>query len=351
MADRSNQVVLGTYIGTFTYALLVMRQVRGEDSLTAEFVPALAVSAAIVLALVSLAALVYFIHHISTSLQVSTILNTIRLEVEREIDYLFPGPFQQGSSVPATMDDLIGYTEKDRQGHETTIRSDETGYLRVVDEEQLFGMAGSSIRMVWIVVGAGMYVQKDSILARVWSAEPVSEEFQDKLRQTFVLDRERTVRQDPLFGIRQIVDMAVKALSPSINDPNTAEQCLNTLGSILATAAKREFPPLIERSEEGTLFLVDRPDFSGYVDAALSQIRRANDMVHVTVHFLEMLIQLSQHIPSQERAAPLEAQVNELLTKLDSQESSEADKQMIRDRGAATLRALSIRPREIQEAA
>jgi uncharacterized membrane protein len=351
MADRSNQVVLGTYIATFTYSLVVMRQVRGDDAMTDEFVPALSVSAAILLALLSLAALVYFIHHISSSLQVSTILHTIRHEVEREIEHLFPGHFQPGSSTPATMEDLIGYTEKDRQGDKTSIRSHSTGYLRVVDEDQLFGMAHSAIRMIWVVAGAGAYVQKDSVLAQVWADEPLSEETQEKMRQAFVLDRERTIRQDPLFGIRQIVDMAVKALSPSINDPTTAEQCLNTLGSILATVARKEFPSMLERSENGTRFLMDRPDFSGYVDVCLSQIRRANDMVHVTIHLLEMIIQLSQHIPSPERAAPLEIQVNEILAKLDSQGYSETDKQQIRDRCAATLRALSVRPQELQEAA
>jgi uncharacterized membrane protein len=350
-ADRSNQAVLGIYIGTFTYALVVMRQVRGDDSLTEQFIPALSVSAAIVLALVSLAALVYFIHHISVSLQVSAILSNIRQDVEREIDEIFPGPFRPGSAAPATMESLVGYTERDRQGYETHVRSDTPGYLRMVDEEQLFGTAGRHVRMVWVVVGAGAYVQKDSVLAEIWSEEPVSEELQDELRRAFVLDRERTIRQDPLFGIRQIVDMAVKALSPSINDPTTAEQCLNTLGSILATVAKREFPPMLKRSEEGTLFLMDHPDFSDYVDASLSQIRRANDMVHVTIHFLEMLIQLGQHIPSEDRAVPLRAQVHEILAKLDSHGYTEDDEQTIRDRCAATLKALSIRPRELQEAA
>lgn len=347
--DRSNQLVLGTYIATFTYALLVMRQVREQSDAGDAFVPALSVAVAIGLALASFGMLIYFIHHISLSLQVSMILTSIREEVGREIEKVCPGPFQGRGSTPASLDLLIDQARRERRGHATVIRAPSAGYVRYIDEQRLFEAAGPGLHVAWVSAGVGSFSQKGSALMTIWSDEGVTEGLQEHLRGAFILGRQRTLGDDPLFGVQQIVDIGVKALSPGINDPTTAEQCLDVLGDILAQAAGLELPPRLHQSKEGTLFLFNRPDFGDYVDACLSQIRRASKMVNVTLHLLEMLIQLSQHIPTEERAEPLRAQVHEVLSTLEASDFSEADCDAIRHRSSAALEALTALPNQVSE--
>ena len=342
--DRANQVVLGVYIATFTYALLVMRQVRDPSTDGGAFVPALSISMAILLALTSLGMLIYFIHHISMALQVSMILISIRADVEAQLAKVFPGPYHPGSPSPAALHELVGQTERDRRGVKTVIHAPNAGYLRHIDENRLFEIAGADVHLVWVTARTGSFLQKGSTMVSIWAEDSLPEDQQAYLEGAFILGRQRTMQEDPLFGIRQIVDIAVKALSPGINDPTTAEQCLDALGDILARVVGLTFPPLLRREEGGTLYLFDRANYLDYVEASFSQIRRANSMVHVTVYLFETLIQLSQHVPSEERAAPLRAQVHQVLAGLESSKFSDADRELIRYQGGAVLDALTLLP-------
>ena len=126
--DRGNQWVLGMYIGTFAYALLVLRRVRGEDGDINAIVPSLSISAAMLLALLSLGFLIYFIHHMSEALQVSSLLSAIRRELNEEIARLYPE--RDDAEQPQAL-------AAEPVGHEREVRFDSEGYLRLIDRERL----------------------------------------------------------------------------------------------------------------------------------------------------------------------------------------------------------------------
>lgn len=351
-SDRGNQVVLGTYIATFTYALLVMGEVRDETGDQAGFVPSLSVSVAIVLALVSLGMLIYFIHHISQALQVSWILASSQSEAEAEMNSLFPSQIGRGGTDPPSVEKLVEQTEREQRGHETLVHSEEAGYLRRVDPDQLARATQRGVYLLCVLPRIGDFLQHGSVIARLWSEAPLPEQQRKQVRGAFTLDRERSTHQDLITGIREMVDIAVKALSPSVNDPTTAEQCLDYLGDVLVRLAGREFPSPLRRMEHGPLFLFNRPDFDDHVDAAFSQIRRAaRDEPHVTGHLLSLLGQLAERVPNPGRAIPIRRQVEEVVAGLEVGDLSQSDRQSLREQARGILMALSRRWEQPQQAA
>ena len=176
MGDRPNQVVLGIYIATFTYALLVMRQVRGTHRRRAAFVPALSVRMAIVLALMSLGTLIYFIHHISIPLQVSTFLHIDSCRSGTADSEALPWTFSPGQPLAGRDSGPSSANREGPKGCETVIDARIAGYLRDVDEDRLFGIAGADVRLVWVTARTGSFVQKGSTLVGIWAADPLPED-------------------------------------------------------------------------------------------------------------------------------------------------------------------------------
>jgi uncharacterized membrane protein len=332
--DRGNQIVLGVYIGTFTYALLVLRQIRESTSDQAEFVPPLSITAAMGLTLVSLGCLVYFIDHTIRSLEVTWILGSIRRAVQGQLERLYPSALEPARSEAGSM-----AAPPAPAGQETAITSLESGYLRRVDEHELVDTTRGRARFVRIYPTIGDYLLRGAVLARIWSDGPLDEARIAPLRNAFVLDRERSIEQDPLFGVVQIVDIAVKALSPGVNDPTTATQCLAVLGDVVADIIDREFPPPL-RTDAGTpQYFFSRPSFADFVDAAFSQIRRAavND-VHVTRYLLRLLGELARRAPTEARRRPIHAQVAEVLIALPGSRFTETDRDALRRDAESVLR-------------
>jgi uncharacterized membrane protein len=325
-ADRSNQFVLGMYTGTFVYALLVLRVVRSEaEGFTDRFVPGLSIIIALILAVICLGLLIYFIHHMSLSLQVSVILDRVRNELIEQIDELYPSQIGEAKDdLPAANDVVERIQRSDKR---VVVHSEQVGFLRRVDEEGLQNIRFDGIKAVWIRPQVGDFVTHGGILAEVDRVDGDVDEIESTIRDAFIIDRLRSMVQDPLFGIRQLVDIALKALSPSVNDPTTAEYVLSHLGDALGRLAEREFPPNVRLVNEGrTYIVVNRPQWADFVDAAFSQIRRqARDDVHVTRYLLRVLQDLGLRVNA-DRAPAIRHQVEEIRNGIDSQSFSEADK-------------------------
>ena len=341
MRDRGNQTVLGSYIATFVYALLVLRQVREPSEGDAAFVPALSISVALLLALLCVGLLIYFVHHIATSLQAATITDAIRRELREVLDARYP----------------VAFSERPSEGHGTppdppggpppfAVRAAEAGFLRAVDEEQLLATLGPAVALARVRPQVGDYVLTGAPLIDLWPAGPLDpacrERLVEQVRAAFTVGRERSTRQDLLFGVRQLVDIALRALSPGINDPTTAEHCLAHLGDVVAQLAGRAFPvPWRQSPETGTTLMLNQPDFARVVDAAFSQIRReATGDVHVTGYLLGVLAQVAAQVPSAARALPIRDQVDEVLALLDRQDLSVADDRKLRERAATVYASL-----------
>lgn len=333
MRDRGVQVVLGVFLATFLYALLVLRQVRGENAIGGSSVPMLSVSLAILLTTVCLALLIFFIHHSATIFQASTIVERIHHEMLSSIDRLYP------EAIGTDVDDALTLDEfRARYASQPSVlvRADGSGYLRRVDDRAIISAIGDR---GWGIVlpSAGGYVTHQQPLVEVDATRDGDNERIDQLRGAFVLDKERTLSQDDMFGVRQLVDIALKALSPSIHDPTTAEHVISCLGDILTVLAGREFPSAtrtVERDENGArvVLWVNRPDFEAYVDAAFGQIRRvARDNVHVTYHLLNVLTGLEQ-VTTGERALAVRREIDRVMWQVDHANIDPLDQRLLRER-------------------
>lgn len=306
MRDTANQVVLGTFIATFLYCLLILRNIRSVEE-GASFVPYLAVSVGVGLGLASIGVLIFFIHHVSVSIQAPQVIARAANELHSAIDRLFPqgagsGPEQErerplDESVPESFEDDA-----------RTVLGDANGYVEAIDLSRLMDLAGEEDLLVRLEVRPGVFAMRDGALMRVFPGERLDDALGDKLRRTIALGVHRTANQDVDFPLDQLVEVAVRALSPGINDPFTAVTCIDHLGAGLCHLLQREMPSSYRFDDAGRLRLIvhDGLTFSGLADAALNQIRQnASYQVAIYIRLLETIADVLRCTSDEERQAVL----------------------------------------------
>jgi uncharacterized membrane protein len=268
--DRVTQVVLGIFAGIFTYCLIVLRSIRGGDEIG--FIASLAMSVGILLAIGGVGVLIYFIHHIATSIQASSLIATVAEETMDAVDRLFPGALGQS-----------GVDEDEQAGHEAPaflakqawqpVPVDGNGYIQSVDNAALLRLARENEAIIRMEHGIGNFVVHGTPLVSLALPGPPNEALVAEVQAAFVISRHRTLHQDCAFGIRQIVDMAMRALSPSTNDTTTAVMCVDYLTAILARLATRDIPSPY-RFEDGELRVIAiGQTFTSLVAESFDQIR------------------------------------------------------------------------------
>lgn len=232
MADWRNQTVLGLFVATFVYSLMVLRAVTSEDVVSGRgaFVPYVAVYVAIVLALVNVAALVFFLHHIADSIQVATLARRVRVELEQVARALY--------GVEETADRIdTGVLP----GAVTIVLADSTGFVVQLDTTALVQSARRHGAVVEIMAGPGQHIVEGEPLARTSGG---GDALSADVRRHVRLGDTRTPGQDIRFAVKQLVEMAVRAVSPSMNDPYTARNALDELASGLMIVLRNpEVPP------------------------------------------------------------------------------------------------------------
>ena len=239
MRDRGNQLVLGTFIATFIYCLLVLRTVRGTEE--NHFVPHIAVAFGVLLAIASIAVLIYFIHHVATSIRIETLLAQLATETRAAIDRLYPE--RMGSDAPPSgISEAESLIPSDFDRRVRAIHSDRSGYVQRVDVEALMRLATEYGLIVRIEARPGRFLKQGDALVAAYPQESLSDEAAEQLRSALVIGQERTPEQDLEFSIRRIVEIAQRALSPGINDPTTALYCIDRLGETFSRMAERDIP-------------------------------------------------------------------------------------------------------------
>jgi len=266
--DRGTQWTLGVFLGTFAYCMAALPASR---SLPVAFVPVLSVTGAMLLALVAVGWLIFFIHHISQAISVNHIVDRIARETELVIDELMPRPrtrFEPMSRV--AMDDTA----------QTEILNQDSGYVRFVDVDQLLYLAKSWRVRIRVERGVGQFVPAGVPLLRVSRQDRINPLRIAELLGAFDIGPTRTLQQDVEFGVIQIVDIALRAISSAVNDPSTAISCIDQLSRVLirwlgrAQSASVLFdPPHVPR------VFVPWISVDGMLDTAFEQIRHyaAND--------------------------------------------------------------------------
>jgi uncharacterized membrane protein len=283
MRDTTNQVTIGTFIATFLYCLLVLRTIRRLEELT--FVPQLSVTVGVVFALASLGVLIYFIHHVAVSIQADEIIARVADELSASIERIFPE--QLGEEAERHSEGLpADIAIKSLQVHAI-----DDGYIEFVDADALMSLAKEADLVLRIERRPGQYVIAGTALLYSYPEERTTEELQRRIRRAFVLGTMRTSAQDVEFSIDQLVEIAVRALSPGVNDPFTAVTAIDRLGSALAKLAQRSMPSAHRYDERQRLRVVSpATTFPELLAAAFNQIRQhAVGSPAVAIRLLETL--------------------------------------------------------------
>lgn len=328
--DRANQAVLGVFLGVFAYALVVLRTIRGGGE--GGFVPALAVFVALLLAFVAIGFLIFFIHHIATSIQANSIIETTARETLRAVERLFPSePCDVADGRPVHPD--AGALEW------MPIPATKTGYVQRVDSDGLFEIARAQGAVLRMECGVGEFIVEGSPLASLSGERRPADDLVEKTNAAYSVGRHRTVTQDAAYGVRQIVDVALKALSPGVNDTTTATTCLDYLGAILVHLTDRQIEAP-DRSHDGRLRLITRgPTFDGLLREALEQIRQnAEGNMAVLVRLLQVLELIARRTRQDGRRAAIIQHVRWIVDSADRGVPAAHDRATVRA-AAARVRA------------
>jgi uncharacterized membrane protein len=263
MRDRVTQVLLGTFVSTFLYCVLVVRVIRGSD-FSGGFVPAIAITVAIVLSLVSLLMLVYFVHHVSSSIQASHIVSTISQDLRESIPKLYPSNIADPTTDPSSQP-VLGKTG-------SAIRTGASGYLQSIDSDDLMKLATKQNVFIGIMVKPGDHVVEGTAVAE-FCPSTLSEKDQCRLLDAFLVGAARTPTQDIRYNFQQLTDVIVRALSPGINDPFTAINGIDELATGIALLARRPRIAELRQDSEGTPRLfVPRPQLSEILASTVGHI-------------------------------------------------------------------------------
>jgi uncharacterized membrane protein len=301
--DRVSQTTLGVFVGTFTYCLLTLPAIRSQPK---PFVPSIAVVVAIVLAVACLACLLYFIHHIALSIQASQVVDRIARETERVVDELFPRPWE-GAPPEETTEALPGGTP---------ILATSSGYIRSMSGVDLLAAAWACDSVLRIDRQVGQFVMAGTPLLEASPPGRTTEALRAACQKAFDIGPARTFEQDVEFGILQIVDIALKAISPAVNDPTTALTCIDQLGRILLRAALRQPPASTIRDSDGRPRVVlRRTSFPRLLDVAFSQIGHYGKAdVAVPLRLMRVMGELASAVQRAPYAAAIGEQARRLAT-------------------------------------
>ena len=305
--DLGTQVTLGVFVGTFVYAVLALGSIR---SAPAEFVPHFTVTVALGAVLVDLGVLIYFIHHVAVSIQLNEVIADIGRDLGRAIDEFGGSPTVEDASQDPRDAQLLEAV--DRMG--SVVLATRSGYLQVVAVDELSLIAFRQGVTIQLLHRPGQFVIADRPLAKVWPAESVSAVVR-ALDRAHVTGRHRTLAQDPVFAIDQLVEIAIRALSPAVNDTFTALTCIDWLTDGLCRLSGRSLPESLHRDESGVVRLI-HPGLSyrRIVDGAFDKIRQAaRGMPAVLIHQSDSLSRIAVGTRDRGARAALHRQADMIL--------------------------------------
>lgn len=338
LRDRGNQITLGTFVATYLYCVLVLRTVRGSDN--EQFVPHIAVTIAVLLAMLSIGVLIYFIHHIATSIQASEVMANVAHDLEGTIDRLFPERIGHGGGKDAASTDEVG--ERDFSDAHVVV-STGGGYVQVIDEERLMEVARRNEVVVRVDAKPGSFVRSGSSLASVVATQELDGRFDSSLRDAFILGPARTGTQDLGFFVQQLVELALRALSPGINDPGTARACIDRLEEGLCRLSARKLPSACRYDDNGALRVVARPvTVAEMVTLAFTELSRyAHAGVAVRCRLLEALRNLASCVSREDDRQALARQAALIGERTVSPPDDDIDRTELADCYRDVLRVLA----------
>jgi uncharacterized membrane protein len=331
LRDRFQQAAIGFMVGTFTYALVVLRAVRSAvDDDGSDIVPNLSTGVGLLLAVLAVFAVLAYVNHTAHSLQASELIRRVTDETTALVRRRFPDRGAGTGVPPATVAAPVG--------DGSVVGATRSGWLQQVDDASLVSALppGGVVRLDRRV---GSYVHEGSRLATVWGPVTDEEEVQRSVRRAVAVGGQRTMQQDASFGIQQLVDIALRALSTGVNDATTAYECIVHLGGVLSDILRRDLPPAIHRGDDERWALrPHEPDHAGFVAEAFDQVRiNVAPMPHLTAALVDVMVQLVGELEAvglAERTVPLRRQVELALEGVAATDPLEGDLEAVREAAA-----------------
>ena len=311
--DIGNQITLGVFVGTFVYSVLALVSI---NSASKTFVPYLSTSVAEALLMVDIAVLIYFIHHIAKSIQLPEVIAGIARDLMKSIDAEFPdavgAPVESGERPHAgkSVSELLQLI--DERG--TAVPSQVSGYIQYVGYSQLIGIATRTDSVIRLEHRPGHYLATGRPLAIVWPRGAAAE-VALALSKAHVTGPHRTLVQDPVFAIDQLVEIAIRSLSAAVNDTFTALTCIDWLSAGLGRVSGRVLDEGVYRDGAGNVRLVESdPSYARMVNRAFDKIRQAaSAMPAVLIRLIDSLGSIMLDTTSVEQRAVLRRQADMVL--------------------------------------
>jgi uncharacterized membrane protein len=279
MRDFGNQAVLGTFIGTFIYCLLVMRTIGDSE---ADSPPHLSVTVAVALAIASIGVLIYFIHHAASLMQAPNVIAAVAADLRSRLDLAFPAHVDDPHSLAPV---------EPAPGEAVIVPSGRTGYVDAFEYQALAEYADRHDIVIQLLHRPGHFVTEGSPLAAAWPRAGVPDDVAAELGRAAIIGHQRSPEQDPEFAVDQLVEIALRALSPSLNDPFTAVGCVDHLAGAIAPVLARAASPVTSRLVQGKpRVILTTLSIDGLLDSGFHQIRQAAaGSAAVTIRLIEAL--------------------------------------------------------------
>jgi uncharacterized membrane protein len=297
MRDRANQLVLGVFVAVPLYCLVVLWSIQGTDG--DFFVPQMGILLGVILGGVSMAALIFFIHHVAESIRVSRIIDRVGDDMRRRISTL--DDKTSGVSIDEVKSDLGDQVPANFHEEAAPVRASENGYLLSVDEGGLFQLAKEKNLLIKQLHRPGDFITFGGELVLLWPGSKIDDDLKNRVNGLFALDVERSQIQDIDFLFHKLSEIAMRAMSPGINDPHTAMMCIDRIGAGLAQIGLKDLPSPYRYDEDNTLRVVARViTFDALAHTAFSQIRHyASEDLDVLTHMLVVMERVARQIHSQ----------------------------------------------------
>lgn len=298
MYIRLNQVVLGSYISTYLYCLIILNTIKDNDNWV--FMPSLSILVAIVAAMLNIILLIVFIHQIAVSIQADKVISDILDLILEQAETLFPEKIGEGAPERR---EVAEQESKSKYQQVISLQSNKNGYLQYIDSIGLLDYSTTHDCILELTHRPGFYIVEGLELGKLYTNADIEEGVLPTLLGHFVLGKTRTAQQDLEFSIHQMVEIASRALSPGVNDPYTAIACIDNLTAALVKLAQRKFPSRYRFDKEDNLRIIaDVLTFEGTVGVAFNQIRQfSTGNIAVIIRLMEALSAINQFVTMEEQ--------------------------------------------------
>lgn len=327
--DKASQTVIGCFVGCFIYSVIILKTIQTGEFV---FIPHLSILGALLFTILCIALMLFFVHHLSSAIQVQAIMRRVYTKLTHEIDTLFPEDIGQAQeSSNETEENKIKAAKASREITKK-VEVTRSGYLQSIEHEKLLTICSQQDLFIHFQSTPGDFLINGAAVVEVYHSKKINDDLIEEIRSMFLIGTFPNCPQDIIFPIRQLEEIAIRALSPGINDPHTAIEAIDYLGSALAQLVERKQPSRLRFDDNQALRLVvQSPNFEEILRHAYQQIHHyGKDDVTIINKLFESLDSIQRRLePTSNKRAVIDTFKSQILGKSLKSMRSEADQDII----------------------